>query len=74
MCGIAGIVGISTTESVLNTMLSTMERRGPDGSGKFVYEDCALLHTRLAIIDPEGGKQPMQLQWGGEKFAISEMN
>lgn len=48
-----------------------MSRRGPDGQGIYQREDCALLHTRLAIIDPEGGCQPMALQWGPERYVIT---
>lgn len=51
-------------------MLETMTRRGPDGGGTYVCGDCTLLHRRLAIIDPEGGKQPMTLSWGGETYVL----
>ena len=44
-------------------MLATMLRRGPDGNGAYTSDNCALLHTRLAIIDPENGAQPMKLCW-----------
>lgn len=71
MCGIAGVVGINTTKDILDSMLSTMNRRGPDGSGRYEYEDCALLHSRLAIIDPIGGKQPMELYWDNEWYIIT---
>ena len=48
-----------------------MAPRGPDGRGTYRVEDCTLLHTRLAIIDPEGGKQPMDLTWGQERYTIT---
>ena len=48
-----------------------MKRRGPDGRGTAVCAEAALLHTRLAIIDPEGGKQPMELTWNGEHYILS---
>ena len=51
-------------------MLDTMRRRGPDAQGTYVHGDTALLHTRLAIIDPEGGKQPMSLDWAGERYTL----
>lgn len=51
-------------------MLSTMYRRGPDGNGIWEDGNCTLLHTRLAIIDPIGGRQPMELSWGGKDYCI----
>lgn len=70
MCGIAGFVGLPVTESVIPTMLATMKRRGPDAQGSFQSNLCCLLHSRLEIIDPEGGKQPMTLDWAGEQYCI----
>ena len=48
-----------------------MAPRGPDGKGIYRNQNCTLLHTRLAIIDPEGGKQPMSLTWGNERYTIT---
>ena len=48
-----------------------MHSRGPDGYGIYCTDEAALLHTRLAIIDPEGGSQPMKLHWKGETYVIS---
>lgn len=70
MCGIAGSIGLSHNNTSVRKMLDTMKRRGPDEQDSFVCNECCLLHSRLAIIDPEGGKQPMQLTWCGEKFTI----
>ena len=70
MCAIAGILGMEAREAVLQKMLKTMSRRGPDGNGVWQREDCALLHARLAIIDPEGGRQPMVLSWNGETYVL----
>lgn len=61
MCAIAGILGLPSEEETLRRMLDTMRRRGPDGSGVERIPSGALLHTRLAIIDPAGGQQPMTL-------------
>ncbi len=71
MCAIAGIIGLEITEAVIDKMLRTMARRGPDGRGIITKKDWALLHTRLAIIDPAGGAQPMVLEWAGERYIIS---
>ena len=71
MCAISGCVGLPIEETCMHTMLQTMARRGPDGRGIFRNADCTLLHTRLAIIDPTGGAQPMELLWGGEHYCIT---
>ena len=70
MCGIAGIVGLAAGEQIQKSMLKTLARRGPDGNGVYMREDCCLLHSRLAVIDPEGGDQPMILDWAGERYVL----
>lgn len=70
MCGIAGAVGLKLDDQTADQMLKTMVRRGPDGNGIYRKEDCTLLHSRLAIIDPEGGQQPMVVEWAGERYII----
>lgn len=59
MCGIAGIWG-SEDDSPLSNMIHVQRHRGPDGKGTFVQPGHgALGHTRLAIMDPAGGQQPI---------------
>ena len=70
MCAIAGMLGLPADPSVLDKMLKTMERRGPDDNGIWQEEDCTLLHARLAIIDPQGGRQPMELTWQDEEYIL----
>lgn len=70
MCGIAGMIGLPAPDSTVEHMLKTMQRRGPDGQGIFQDQQCTLLHSRLAIIDPAGGKQPMETSWAGEDYAL----
>ena len=70
MCGVAGMVGVAFDEQIAEQMLSTMNRRGPDVQDKYFSENCCLLHSRLAIIDPQGGHQPMQLTWGSDTYTI----
>ena len=70
MCAIAGLIGLPPKDAV-SKMLETMKRRGPDGQGVFTDRDNILLHTRLAVIDPVGGKQPMELSFGSEHYAIT---
>ena len=71
MCAIAGILGLPFDWKILDGMLETMQHRGPDGSGSYMEQKCCLLHTRLSIVDPEGGGQPMGLQWGNQEYVIT---
>jgi len=62
MCGIAGLAlrpGTAPDLSVLERMTGALGHRGPDGHGHHVAGPVALSHTRLAIIDLEGGDQPL---------------
>ncbi|MBO5867744.1 MAG: asparagine synthase (glutamine-hydrolyzing) [Oscillospiraceae bacterium] len=70
MCGIAGFVGLKSDRNTRECMLQSMIHRGPDGYGEYLNKDCCLLHTRLAIVDPEGGKQPMRLGLKKENYTI----
>ena len=70
MCAIAGMIGLEANPGILQKMLETMKRRGPDDTGIYQQEDVTLLHARLAVIDPEGGKQPMILEWAGERYVL----
>lgn len=70
MCAIAGMIGVQASENVKERMFATMTRRGPDATGSYSGDEVTLLHARLAVIDPEGGKQPMRLTCGGETYVI----
>ncbi len=70
MCGIAGMVGVPYNEKILKDMEQTMLRRGPDSRGVAVMDACVLLHSRLAIVDIQGGKQPMELDHGSEHYTL----
>ena len=70
MCAIAGAVGLPMQPQTRQKMLKSMQRRGPDGKGEYVGQGITLLHTRLAIIDPEGGAQPMSMEWAGEQYTL----
>ena len=71
MCAIAGIIELKRSEDVIRAMIGTMLRRGPDDTGTYAQGPCCLLHTRLAVIDPDGGHQPMALDWAGETYVIT---
>ena len=70
MCAIAGILNLQAPEAVVTAMRQTMHRRGPDDFGVFRGENVTLLHARLAVIDIEGGQQPMSLFYEGEEYTI----
>ena len=70
MCAIAGIFEIKHDKQAAQRMLATMRRRGPDGEGVYGAGDTSLIHTRLAVIDPQYGKQPMTLDYQGERYTL----
>src|SRR5205823_1273788 len=63
MCGIVGIAGLNPLEPVdearLKIMRDVLRHRGPDGEGLWTEAHVGLGFRRLAIIDVEGGAQPM---------------
>lgn len=63
MCGIAGFLGeMAQSEnalSVLERMTESISHRGPDGSSCWIGPNVGFGHRRLAIIDIEGGNQPL---------------
>lgn len=74
MCGIAGWldndIDFYEKQDVLQNMQSTLKRRGPDENGIKIYQGAALIHSRLAVIDIENGKQPMTVQAGEKSYTI----
>ncbi|MDR0384136.1 MAG: asparagine synthase (glutamine-hydrolyzing) [Christensenellaceae bacterium] len=75
MCGIAGFFG--RNKNIAIEMQETLKRRGPDQNGIF-EGDWTLLHTRLAVVDIEKGRQPMRFQnyiliYNGELYNTREI-
>jgi asparagine synthase (glutamine-hydrolysing) len=58
MCGIAGVVG-RWDDALLEKLGAAQRHRGPDGGGAVTDGYVALVARRLAILDLEGGEQPM---------------
>lgn len=84
MCGIGGFVDYERDARrggpILHGMKRTLTPRGPDAEGTYFDEDTALIHRRLIVIDPEGGKQPMYspdrntiLIYNGELYNTPEL-
>lgn len=66
MCGIAGFAVFGNNNSIgseqtqkMAEILELMRLRGPDDRGTAQGKNYIFGHTRLAIIDPAAGKQPM---------------
>jgi len=63
MCGIAGIFAApdqaAPAAAVLARLATALAHRGPDGMGQEIAGRVGLAQTRLAIIDLEGGRQPL---------------
>jgi asparagine synthase (glutamine-hydrolysing) len=70
MCGIAGIChhdGQPIDVETLRTMSEALAHRGPDDDGAFACEgipSVGLASRRLAVIDVDGGHQPMSVDDG----------
>lgn len=76
MCGITGYLDWEAdltspeAKSILSRMGKTIECRGPDANSQWVSEHVAFAHTRLIVVDPDGGTQPMERQRGDEKYVM----
>ena len=70
MCAIAGILKLEFNKGIVDRMLATMLRRGPDDTGMFAQPEICMLHTRLAVMDPARGAQPMETFWEDEQYVI----
>jgi len=82
MCGISGIIGIKSKDDTkaVERMVAALAHRGPDGHGVLNLGECQLGHTRLSIIDLEGGVQPMKdvsgryaITFNGEIYNYQEL-
>ncbi len=83
MCGISGIVNLRggrPDPEQLRGMIATLAHRGPDGTGIYCTGPVGLAHSRLSIIDLEGGGQPMSaadgelwITFNGEIFNYVEL-
>lgn len=79
MCAIAGIINFCTNminddgfyRQTALEMARCMSHRGPDADGVDLNEHAVFSHSRLAVIDIEGGKQPMRKTVCGYDFEIT---
>lgn len=78
MCGIAGYCAMDENllytklkqERLVENMGKKLLHRGPDDFGIYVGEHVAFSHSRLAVMDPPRGKQPMKKSMGMENYYI----
>lgn len=59
MCGILGTIGYELTHEQYQAGLEKIHHRGPDEQGIYKGPEVVLGHTRLSIMDLEGGSQPL---------------
>lgn len=82
MCGISGCYATSSRTHVqaVRKSLEAIRHRGPDESGMTTVADATLGMTRLAVMDPAHGQQPVQspdgavtLVFNGEIYNFREL-
>jgi len=84
MCGILAVLNSPESAETLRPKIVALARRlrhrGPDWSGVHVQHPAGgngkqrttiLAHERLAIVDPEGGAQPLLNETGGIALAVN---
>jgi len=79
MCGICGYTG-EPLPGLMDTMIEGIRSRGPDDEGQTRHPGVHLGHTRLAVIDPEHGAQPLSsadgryvVTYNGEIYNYAEL-
>ena len=80
MCSISGFINFRENylksnapkfASIAQNMAELQRHRGPDSSDTWVGEHAVFSHARLAVVDIEGGKQPMKRSVQGYEFIIT---
>lgn len=67
MSGIAGVCGKTSEQGIVDSMLSTMKRRGPYGKVFMVDGDCCLIESRSKRSNSD---TVTQCTWAGECYTI----
>ncbi|OIJ15967.1 asparagine synthase (glutamine-hydrolyzing) [Anaerobacillus arseniciselenatis] len=75
MCGITGWINwnkdLRKEEELVRRMANTLSKRGPDDYRVWSTNHAVFGHTRLVVVDPEGGKQPMTKSMSDKAFTIA---
>ena len=69
MSGIAGIIGMTTTEEIVELLLLSMKHRGPDLSSAHHWMDNQLLQTDH-VKSCHDQVLPFTIEWAGERYTI----
>ncbi|MDQ0299542.1 asparagine synthase (glutamine-hydrolyzing) [Salibacterium salarium] len=74
MCGITGWLHYDRNGkdngNQIETMMNTLQYRGPDDKRIYTDQHISFGHTRLIVIDPAGGQQPMQKEYDGNRYVL----
>ncbi|MCF7619411.1 asparagine synthase (glutamine-hydrolyzing) [Bacillus sonorensis] len=74
MCGITGWVDFKKPlvreQPIMEKMTETLSKRGPDDTNIWGKHHVLFGHKRLAVVDLEGGKQPMTRTHQGNPYTI----
>ena len=74
MCGITGWIDwqqdLNQQVFIAQKMARTLSKRGPDAMNVFRAQHVLFGHTRLIVVDPEGGTQPMTKSRNGLCYTI----
>lgn len=74
MCGITGWVDFKKQlvqeKQTMDRMTDTLSKRGPDDSNVWGEHHVLFGHKRLAVVDIEGGRQPMACTYKGDTYTI----
>lgn len=74
MCGITGWVDFTKPlvreQPVMEKMTDTLSKRGPDDTNIWGKDHVLFGHKRLAVVDLEGGRQPMTRTHQGHTYTI----
>lgn len=82
MCGIAGYINLqgAASDLIVTKMTDQIKHRGPDGYGNKLFNNVAIGHRRLSIIDLASGSQPMSndsgsiwITYNGELYNFIEL-
>ncbi|WP_070119836.1 asparagine synthase (glutamine-hydrolyzing) [Bacillus marinisedimentorum] len=74
MCGVTGWIdwrkNLDNEHRIVKKMAETLSKRGPDDIQVWLNGSAAFGHTRLIVVDPAGGKQPMTKTRGASSYTI----
>ncbi|ASK64114.1 asparagine synthase (glutamine-hydrolyzing) [Virgibacillus phasianinus] len=74
MCGITGIVNwqkdVRAENTIVKKMTETLSLRGPDDTQVWISQHAAFGHKRLAVVDLDGGRQPMSKDHNGVTYTL----